>query len=192
MAELDLKNYKNRHSRKSKCLRAVWNVVWLLLFRPTPNRIGLFNRWRAFLLRCFGARIGKHTAIYSSVTVWQPWKLTVGNWVALSHGVNCYAVDEIEIGDNTTVSDDVFLDCASHDISSPVMELISAPVKIGSNCWLAARSIILPGRCIGDGAVVAAGAVVTKDVAPWTVVGGNPARFIKRRDLSSDDDRTAD
>ncbi|MBQ3344249.1 MAG: putative colanic acid biosynthesis acetyltransferase [Kiritimatiellae bacterium] len=181
--ELDLRHYKNEHSRRSKYARAFWNVVWMILFRPTPNRIGAFNRWRAFLLRCFGANIGRHTAIYSSVSVWQPWKLKVGDWVALSHGVKCYTVDTIEIGNNTTVSDEVFLDSASHDISSPVMELKHAPIKVGSNCWLGARAIILPGRVLGDGAVVAAGAVVTKDVEPWTVVGGNPAGFIKKREL---------
>ena len=183
MAELDLKNYKNRHSLKSKILRAIWNVVWLLFFRITPGRIDLFNRWRAFLLRCFGARIGKCTAIFPSVKIWLPWNLVIGDYVALSSGVNCYSIDKISIGSNTTVSCDVFLDCASHDISSPIMELTYAPITIGANCWIAANSIVLPGRNVGDGAVVAAGSVVTNDVEAWTVVGGNPAKFIKKRVL---------
>ena len=63
------------------------------------------------------------------------------------------------------------------------MELTCAPIEIGENCWIAARSIVMPGRSVGDGAVVAAGAVVVKNVEPWTVVGGNPARFIKKREL---------
>lgn len=184
MAELDLNNYKNRHSFKSKAVRVLWNIVWALLFRTTPGRVALFNRWRAFLLRCFGAKIGKHTAIFPSVKVWLPWNLEIGDRVALSSGVNCYSVDKIIIGNNSTISCDVFLDCASHDISSPIMELTYAPIAIGANCWVAANSIVLPGRRLGDGAVVAAGSVVTKDVEPWTVVGGNPARFIKKRIIS--------
>lgn len=57
------------------------------------------------------------------------------------------------------------------------------PIVIGDSAWVAGWSIILPGVTIGEGAVVAAGAVATKDVAPWTVVGGNPARVIKKREL---------
>ena len=180
---LDLKNYKNRHSLKSKIGRVVWNVVWLLLFRPTPNRLRIFNWWRAFLLRCFGAKIGKGCAIFNSCEVWQPWNLKMGDYATLSEKVICYTVDKIKIGCQTTISRDVFLCCASHDVASPIMELIYAPIVIGDNCWVAARSVIMPGRSVGDGAVIAAGAVVTKDVEPWTVVGGNPARFIKKREL---------
>ena len=68
------------------------------------------------------------------------------------------------------------------------MELTYAPIEIGDNSWIAARSIIMPGRSVGEGAVVAAGAVVTKDVEPWTVVGGNPAQFIKKRVLNDEAD----
>lgn len=181
---LDLKNYKNRHSLKSKIGRVMWNVVWLLLFRPTPNRLRFFNWWRVFLLRCFGAKIGKGCVIFSSCEVWQPWNLEVGDKVALSENVICYTVDKIKIGNQTTISRDVFLCCASHDVTSTIMELTYAPIEIGDNSWIAARSIIMPGRSVGDGAVVAAGAVVIKDVEPWTIVGGNPAMVLKKRILN--------
>ncbi len=184
MAELDLKNYKNRHSLKVKLVRVLWGVVWLLLFRFTPSHSWMFNAWRSFLLRCFGAKIGRYAAIFPSVRVWLPWNLEIGDRVALSSGVNCYAVDKIIIGNNAIISCDVFLDCASHDVSSPIMELTYAPITIGANSWIAAHAIVLPGRNIGEGAVVAAGAVVAKDVEPWTVVGGNPAKFIKKRVIS--------
>ena len=183
MAELDLKNYKNRHSLKSKIGRVIWNVVWLLMFRPTPNRLRVFNWWRSFLLRCFGAKIGKGCVIFNSCEIWHPWNLEIGDMVALSENVICYTVDKIKIGNQTTISRDVFLCCASHDVTSPIMELTYAPIEIGDNSWIAARSIIMPGRSVGDGAVVAAGAVVINDVEPWTIVGGNPAKFIKKREL---------
>ena len=184
MAELDLKNYKNRHSVKSKIARAVWNVVWTFLFRPTPEHSRLFNKWRILLLRCFGAKIGAGCVVKSSCEIWQPWKLEIGDYVALSEHVICYTVDTIAIGSQTTVSREAFLCCAGHDIASPIMELTYAPIAIGSNCWIAGRVTVMPGVKIGDGAVVAAGAVATKDVEPWTVVGGNPAQFIKKRELS--------
>ena len=183
MQNLDLKNYHNRHSLKSKIARTTWNVIWLLLFRHTPEHSKIFNKWRIFLLRCFGAEIGKECVVKSSCEIWQPWKLELGDYVALSEHTICYSVDKIKIGPQTTVSREAFLCCAGHDISSPIMELTFAPITIGSNCWIAGRTIVMPGVTIGDGAVVGAGAVVTKDVAPWMVVGGNPAREIKRREL---------
>lgn len=186
MQELDLKNYQNRHSLKSKIARAIWNVVWLLLFRPTPEHSKIFNRWRILLLRCFGAKIGAQCVVKSSCEIWQPWKLAIDDYVALSERVICYTVDRIKIGAQTTISREAFLCCAGHDIASPTMELTFAPITIGSNCWIAGRATIMPGVKIGDGAVVGAGAVVTKDVAPWIVVAGNPAREIKRRVLGDD------
>lgn len=182
--ELDLKNYKNRHSAKSKIARAIWNIVCVCMFRTTPEHSGIFNKWRVFLLRCFGAKIGKGCVVKSSCEIWQPWKLELGNYVALGEHAICYTVDKIKIGPQTTVSREAFLCCAGHDISSPIMELTYAPITIGSNCWVAGRAIVMPGVTIGDGAVVGAGAVVTGDVAPWMVVGGNPAKFIKKRELS--------
>lgn len=182
MAELDLKNYKNRHSLSSKIARAVWNVVWLFLFRPTP-RGSLFRPWRIALLKLFGAKIRWSSNVLPSCRIWQPWKLTMGAYACLSAEVDCYAVAPITLGDNATVSQGVKLCTAGHDISSRIMELTTAPIVIDANAWVAGWAIVLPGVTIGEGAVVAAGAVVTKDVEPWTVVGGNPARVLKRREL---------
>lgn len=183
MAELDLEKYKNQHSFGSKIARCVWNLACVLTFKWTPDHSVVFNAWRIFLLRCFGAKIGGHCIVKSSCEVWQPWNLNMGDYVALDERVHCYTVDRIVIGSQTTVSREAFLCCASHDVSSRIMELVVAPITIGANAWIASRAIILPGRKIGDGAVVAAGAVVVKDVEPWTVVGGNPAKFISRREL---------
>ena len=185
MAELDLKNYLNRHSLWSKIARSLWNITLFMLARLTSEHSKLFNAWRIFLLRLFGAKIGKCCVVKSSCEVWQPWNLAIGDYVALSEHVVCYTVDKIAIGRQTTVSRDAFLCCASHDVTSPIMELTFAPITVGSNAWIAARSIVMPGRKVGDGAVVAAGAVVVNDVEPWTVVGGNPAKFITKRELNN-------
>ncbi len=182
MHQLDLKNYKNRHSLKSKVARAAWNVVWLLFFRPTP-RGNLFRPWRVFLLKCFGSRLPWSANILPSCRIWQPWKLTMGAYSCLSERVDCYNADEIVIGEQVVVSQDSFLCTASHDISSPTMELVTKPIRIKGQAWVCARAIVLPGVTIGEGAVVAAGAVVTKDVTPWTIVGGNPAKVIGKREL---------
>jgi putative colanic acid biosynthesis acetyltransferase WcaF len=87
------------------------------------------------------------------------------------------------MGANITISQDSYLCTASHDISKIKKPLIFKPIFIGDSAWVAARAIVLPGVRVGDGAVIAAGAVVVKDVEPWTVVGGNPAKVIKKREL---------
>ena len=110
----------------------------------------------------------------------------MGAYACLSEDVDCYTVAPIVIGAQATVSQGVKLCTASHDIASRIMELTTAPIAVGANAWIAGWSIVLPGVTIGEGAVVAAGAVVTKDVEPWTVVGGNPAKFIKRRELKGE------
>lgn len=183
MVELDLKHYKNRHSLKSKIVRAIWNVVWLLFFRSTP-RGNLFRPWRIALLKVFGAKVKWSSNVLPSCRIWQPWKLTMGAYACLSADVDCYSVDSITVCDQATVSQGVKLCCAGHDISSRILELTHRPIVIEQSAWVAAWSIILPGVTIGEGAVVAAGAVVTKDVEPWAVVGGNPAKFIKKRVVS--------
>lgn len=183
MAELDLMNYKNRHSLISKLARVVWYAVWLCLFRPSP-RGSLFRPWRIFLLKLFGANVRWSSNVLPSCKIWQPWRLTMGAYACLSADVDCYTVAPIILGDNVTVSQGVKLCTASHDIASKIMELTYKPISICANSWVAGWSIILPGVTIGEGAVVAAGSVVTKDVEPWTVVGGNPAKVIKKRVLT--------
>ena len=179
---LDLKNYKNRHSLASKFARVLWSIVWMFLFRPTP-RGNIFRPWRIFLLKLFGANVKWTSNVLPSCRIWQPWKLTMGDYACLSENVDCYTVDDIVIGAQATVSQGVKLCSASHDISSRIMELTTHPIHIGENAWVAGWSIILPGVTIGEGAVVGAGSVVTKDVEPWSVVAGNPAKEIKKRVL---------
>ena len=185
MSELNLKDYKNRHSLKSKIARVIWNVVWLVLFRPTP-RGNLFRPWRIALLKLFRAKVKWTSNVLPSCRIWQPWKLTMGDYACLSEDVDCYTVDEIIIDAQATISQGVKLCTAGHDTSSRIMELTYAPIHIGANAWVAAWSTILPGVTIGEGVVVAAGAVVTKDVESWTIVGGNPAKFIKKRVIKND------
>ena len=184
MAQLQLHAYRNRHSLLSKIKRFLWAIVWRVVCLSTPNRgFRMLRRIRTSVARIFGATIGSHSSLSNLCEIWYPNNLQMGSWSIISEKCNVYSVDKITIGDRVTVSREVFLCTASHDISSPTMDLIHAPIVIGSDAWIGARAIVLPGVTIGEGAVVAAGAVVTKDVEPWTVVGGNPAKFIMKREL---------
>lgn len=105
----------------------------------------------------------------------------MGEYSCLASDVNCYNVALIKIGANTTISQGAFLCTASHDISNPLNPLITAPVIIADQAWVAADAFIGMGVKVGQGAVIGARACVFKDVEPWTIVGGNPAKFIKNR-----------
>lgn len=170
----------------SKLARALWQFVWLLLYRPTPN---ILHYWRAALLRLFGAKIGRPAYIYPSSRVWAPWNLEIGDHSTLADNVDCYAVDKIVIGSYSTVSQGSFLCTASHDYLSPLimtqpeMPLVSAPITIGDRVWVTAGVFVAPGVTIADGAVILARSCVVKDVSEWTVVAGNPARAVRRRVL---------
>lgn len=168
------------HSLQNKLGRVIWAIVWGTLFRWSPR---LFFAWRRLLLRLFGAQIGRNARISPSVRVWAPWNLIVGNETAVAHDVDCYCVAPLRIGSHVTVSQYAFLCTASHDISDPHMKLISAAVTIGDQAWVCAGTFIAPGVVIGEGAVTGAMSVVTKNVSPWTVVVGNPAKAIKTREL---------
>lgn len=177
---IDLSRYKNTHSRGSKAARLLWSVVWWLLFRTSPR---VFRSWRRWLLRVFGARIGRGVYVCPSARVWAPWNLEVGEYSWIGDDVNCYSVDKIVLGAHVVVSQYSFLCCGSHDTEDPTFSLVTAPIRIGVGAWIAADVFVAPGVTVGAGAVVDARSSVLRDVEPWTVVAGNPARFMRRRAL---------
>lgn len=158
--------------------RALWGVVWLLLFRPSPK---ICHGWRRFLLRLFGARLGRGAIIHASVRIFAPWNLEMGDHASLSHYVDCYCVDRISLGAYATVSQYSFLCSASHDFRQFQMPLVTKPVEIGPLAWVAADVFVAPGVKIGEGAMVQARSTVLENVADWTIAGGHPARAIAKR-----------
>ncbi len=149
-----------------------------------PYFIG--RRWRVRLLKRFGL-VGKESiAVYPTARIWAPWNIEMGGCVAIDDAVNLYSVAKITIGSKVAISREAFVCTASHDITKPNRPLVVAPIVIGDGVWIGARAIVLPGVVIGEGAVVAAGAVVTRDVEPWSVVAGNPAKIVKMRELSDE------
>ena len=178
------KFYKNEFTLRQKAARVAWSVVYVLFFRPTFARIYLFQLWRNLLLRLFGTRTWHKAQYFPTVRIWAPWNLSAGRSIAVDECVDLYNVAPITMGHMVSISRRAFLCTASHDISDVGRPLKTAPIKIGNGVWIGAEAYVGPGVTIGDGAVIAARAVVVKDVPAWTVVGGNPARFIKERPVN--------
>ncbi len=170
--------YKNRLTFANKSARLIWNCVYTFFFRPTPVP---FHGWRRFLLRVFGAHIEPGAAPYPRCRIWAPWNLHMGVNSCIANDAECYSVAHISIGPNASISQYALLCTASHDYNSRDFVLVSRPITIGADAWIAARAFIGPGVTIGEGAVVGAAASVFRDVPPWAVVRGNPAVEIKRR-----------
>ncbi len=178
---MDLSTYKHSFSLKNKIGRLLWNLTFPILFRPFSSR--LFKKWRVLLLKCFGAKIEWSSHVYASVKIWAPWNLEIGTYSSLGPKVDCYNQGKIIIGNNTIISQKTYLCASSHDFNRKDFPLVLKPILIGSGVWIAADAFIGPSVAIGNNAVIAARAVVVKNVESSVIVGGNPAKFIKIRDI---------
>ncbi|PZT90847.1 putative colanic acid biosynthesis acetyltransferase [Sphingomonas sp. ABOLH] len=167
---------------RDRLYRMGWNLVQATLFRWSPVPL---HAWRRCLLRWFGARIEGGTAIYPTARIWAPDRLTMRQGSCLGSGADCYNVAPVELGRACVVSQKAYLCTASHDIDDPAFTLIGAPIVVGEGAWVAAGAFVGPGVDIGIRAVVAAVAVVTRNVPSEHVVAGNPARMVRERRVSS-------
>ncbi len=167
---------QSKFSFGNRAARQLWNLAWLLLFRPTPR---FFHPWRRFLLRAFGAQIGSGAHVYAGAKIWAPWNLVLGREAAIADGADIYNADRIEIGDYAVVSQGAYLCGASHDYTSWDFPLVAAPIVVRARAWIAARAIVHMGVTVGEGCVIGSGSVVTRDMPAWTVCAGVPCRPIR-------------
>ena len=179
----DLKIEENRAAQKYPLGIQLKRMGWAIgrvLFRLAPRPLFGFRR---VLLRLFGAKVGRHVNISNTATVYFPWNLEVGDWSAIGEHAYVYNLGKVIIGEKATISQRAHLCAGSHDYTDPTLPLLTPPISVGDQSWICADVFIGPGVTIGEGAVVGARSVVVKDVESWAVVGGNPARFIKKREL---------
>jgi putative colanic acid biosynthesis acetyltransferase WcaF len=161
----------------------IWWIVQALLFRTSPQ---VMYGWRRFLLRLFGATVGRGVRIRPSVTITYPWKVKIGNWSWIGDQATLYSLGEITIGENAVVSQQSYLCTGSHDFSKPAFDLFAIPIQIESEAWLAARVFVGPGVTVGHGAVIGACSVALKDVPAGMICAGNPLRVIRPRSQVKD------
>lgn len=173
--------YIDAVSRRNKAARALWQIVRVLFFAPFPGP--LFKCWRIFLLRLFGARIGKGCRVDASCRVWWPGNLRMGNYACLADAVDCYNVAPITIGDYAAVSQRAFLCSASHDTASLTRPLTHAPITLEPHSWVCAEAFVGPGVTVHEGAVLGARGLTTRDLDPWLIYAGNPAKRLKTREI---------
>jgi putative colanic acid biosynthesis acetyltransferase WcaF len=169
---------RNNTTLTNRIGRAAWGVVWLCLFRPTLRPM---HRWRAALLRVFGAKLGRSCYIYAGARIWAPWNLVCGDGVGIADGAEIYNPSPVVLGDFAIISQQAYLCGATHDLHDPTFPMISAPIRVGEYAWICARATVQMGLTVGPGAILALGAIATHDLEPWSIYAGVPARRIKSR-----------
>jgi putative colanic acid biosynthesis acetyltransferase WcaF len=127
--------------------------------------------------------VGRGVKIYPSAKIWAPWNLELGDFSMIGPNTDIYSVAKIILEENVWVSQYSYLCTATHNVDDLERELITKPIVIKKNAWIAADVFIGPGVIVGEGAVVGARSSVFKDVKAWTIVGGNPAKFITKTRL---------
>jgi putative colanic acid biosynthesis acetyltransferase WcaF len=169
-------------SLKNRVGRVLWNITCMLLFRPSPAP---FHAWRAFLLKCYGAKVGKGVHVYPRVKIWAPWNLSLGDECGIANGVTLYSQGGISIGYRAIISQNSYICTGTHDYTVKEHPLITFPIRIEDHAWVAAGVFVNPGVTIKEGAVIGACSVVTKDMPAWMVCAGHPCKPLKERVMRS-------
>ncbi len=181
----DLRSYsaKGFDRGASRFREALWFAIrglFFLSWAPYPSG------FRTFLLRVFGAKVGKRTVIRSRVNVSFPWRLSLGDDVWIGEDVHILSLAPVVLESNVCVSQRAFICTGSHDFRRSDFALRTKPITLRSGSWVAAGAFIGPGVEIGNEAVVSAGSVVMQSIPPRAIAQGNPARVVRTVDAELD------
>ena len=163
---------------RPKIIFIIWYLFKIIFFQtslPWPNII------KIFLLRFFGAEIGRNVLIKPRVNIYMPWKIEIGDNSWIGEGVEIYNFASVKIGAQCCISQRAFLCAANHDYRDVAMGYRNNPIELGDGSWVGACAFVGPSVRIGTDAVLTAGSVVTKDMPSNMVCSGNPCVPITKR-----------
>lgn len=169
---------QNGFRGRSRIYVQLWWLIQSTLFGCSPQ---FMYRWRVFLLKSFGAKIGSNVLIRPSARVTYPWKVRIGDNSWIGDNVTVYSLSDITIGADVVISQRSYICAATHDYSKTSFDMIGKKVTIEDQVWLATDVFVAPGINIGRGAVIGARSSVFKDVPPSTISVGNPSIVVRSR-----------
>ncbi|MED0935340.1 WcaF family extracellular polysaccharide biosynthesis acetyltransferase [Bacillus mobilis] len=177
---VDLSKYNQSWYSRGKS--GVIVLLWWFI-QGTVFKFSLHNMygWRSFLLRLFGAKLGKGVKVRSSAKFTYPWKISIGDHSWIGDNVQFYSLEEIYIGANCVISQESYLCTGSHDVQDPYFGLITKPIHVKDGAWIASDVFVYPGVTIHELGVAAARSTVLKDIPSNEIHAGFPAKFIKKR-----------
>ena len=156
-------------------------TILLIIWHDLICNVPIYSLRRLYFVRILRNTIHRSSALHRNVRLFCHSGIDVGSCTTINRDVTLDGRGSLLIGNNVSISEGVKIVTASHSISSKSFDLVKKPVVIRDYVWICINAIILPGVEIGEGAVVAAGSVVTRNVPPYTVVAGNPAVYLKTR-----------
>ena len=163
-------------------VEALWYFIGLRFLR---SHLVTSSPVRTFFLRAFGAKIGKGVYIKPGLRVKFPWYLDVGDYTWLGEDLWIDNLAQVTIGSHCCLSQGAYLCTGNHDWTSPNMKLFHKPIICQRGSWVGARSVVCPGVVIGEGAILTAGSVANRNIPSFEIHSGNPATFIRRRNIRS-------
>lgn len=163
---------------KSKITVQIWWIVEKTLFSMSPQ---FFYGWRRFLLRLFGAKIGKGVLIRPSARFTYPWKVTIGANTWIGEQTILYSLGEIVIGKDVAVAHGVYFNTGLHDYTKKEFPIMFDKIIVEDECWITNDVYIAPGVKIGKGCVIGARSSVYKSTSKGWVCYGNPSKPVKLR-----------
>ena len=177
---VQLNTYNNNwfNPGKNAITRLIWYCVNSLFIN---SYIIPFSPFKVFLLKLFGAKIGKGVNIKPKVNIKYPWKLEIGDYTWIGEDVWIDNLDQVIIGQNCCLSQGSMILCGNHDFTKSTFDLITKPIFINDGGWIGAKSIICPGVTIEENAILSVGSVATKNLTTNSIYQGNPAIKIKDR-----------
>jgi putative colanic acid biosynthesis acetyltransferase WcaF len=172
--------YDSPWDMRARVLMLLWEFCWTLCCYWTPKPL---NSWRLFWLRLFGARIEGAPFVHQRSRIEVPWNVILAHRSTIGDKATLYSLGVIELKARAIVAQEAYLCSATHDFSDPALPLVTAKITAGEDVFIGARAFIMPGVTIGNGALIGACSVVTKDVPAQMICAGNPCKPIKSRQI---------
>jgi putative colanic acid biosynthesis acetyltransferase WcaF len=179
MVDLSHPDNSDYDKGRSLLIRLLWHFVGFPLVR---SNCVPFSAVKVFVLRFFGASIGKGVYIKPGLKVKFPWYLSVGDHCWLGEDLWIDNLAAVTIGSHVCVSQGAYLCTGNHDWKTPNLKLFRKPITLEDGCWVGAKAVLCPGVVIGNEAIVTVGSVVTRSVPAHQIWTGNPARFARHRE----------
>lgn len=183
MNTTDLANYNKGDFKTGRniFIRLLWYFTNIFCFN---NGWFPFSKFKVFLLRLYGAKIGKGVVIKPSVNIKFPWRLKIGNNVWIGENVWIDNLANVEIGDNACVSQGALLLTGNHNYKLSTFDLITKPIIIEQGAWIGAKTVVCPGVVCKSHSVLSVGSVAIGQLDEYSVYSGNPAVFKKKREIN--------
>lgn len=181
----DLSQYNNSWYKPGSAVkRALWYLVNVLVFK---NALFPFSGAKTFMLRLFGAKVGKGVVIKPCVNIKYPWKLILGNYVWIGEGVWIDNLDTVDIGNSVCISQGAMLLCGNHHYKKTTFDLIVQPILLEDGVWIGAKSVVAPGVQCRSHSILSLGSVANSEMEAYSIYSGNPAVKVRDRIIKSGD-----